>query len=126
MRGHYLSTIKRIQKLAHEQCANFTEPNRCLLELDNELTCRFFRECRKPDDIRCRYFEESVLPAEPLLESRYWGSSASIQSDNCVRCKCPFVRKSNRQKYCTTCRDEVRRGQVREAVRAVRGEKWTR
>lgn len=115
-----MSITKQIQRMASGICANFTASDQCLIELDDKLTCRFFRDTSKPDDIRCRYFETSVLPAEPLLESRYWGGGQSVASDSCTRCKRPFVRKSNRQKYCTACRDVVRRGQVREAVRMTR------
>lgn len=58
----------QLRKLAKE-CSNFSGKDRCLLELDGELTCRFYRD--DAENARCKWFEQAVLVTDVTLEKRY-------------------------------------------------------
>jgi hypothetical protein len=97
----------QIQRLVRSSCANHSEAHvkdGCLIEPDGLLTCRYFRDNSK--GARCRYFETSVLPADCGLEARYYGN-ADKDSASCAMCRKPYVKTSNRQRYCTDCRDRA-------------------
>ncbi|MFD0675290.1 MULTISPECIES: cysteine-rich VLP protein [unclassified Paenibacillus] len=95
---------REIRKLASSSCANFADKDRCLIEPDGQLTCRYFRE--NAEEARCRYFESSVLPADTALEARYYGGSKR-NVIRCAMCHKEYVRTSNRQRYCIGCRERA-------------------
>jgi hypothetical protein len=99
-----MTILTEIQRLARDQCANFTSCDGCLIELDDNLTCRFFRP--NSEGARCRYFEISVLAADSALEAKYFGGTKK-NLDRCDMCRKEYIKASNRQRYCTACRDRA-------------------
>ncbi|WP_396135503.1 cysteine-rich VLP protein [Bacillus sp. 3255] len=99
-----ISILTETQRLARNQCANFTGSCSCLIETDDQLTCRFFRD--NAEGARCKYFETSVLPADSGLEAKYFGGTVKNR-DHCDMCRKDYVRTSNRQRYCVDCRDRA-------------------
>lgn len=102
-----MSTELEVRSLARSSCANHSNihiKDGCLVELDGNLTCRYFRD--NGEHARCRYFESSVLPSDTGLEARYFGGTKS-NLVRCAMCHKDYVRTSNRQRYCTDCRDRA-------------------
>lgn len=102
-----MSVLFEVRKQIKENCANYTEAygcTGCLIELDGSLVCRFFRD--NAGNARCRYYEESVLPADPALSERYFGGDKR-DMDRCDMCHRDYVKTSNRQRYCPSCRDRA-------------------
>lgn len=128
-----------ILAFAREQCANHLArgpwgiQDFCLLEPAPDFRCFFTKKgARLP---RCRYYEESVLPADPKLEALYWAErkaeaggyvlsdqarklvvDAAAVKATCARCGREFTPTSNRQRYCSVCSKEAKRESVRKAV----------
>jgi hypothetical protein len=104
----------RIKTLARNQCANFCGTNGCQLEPNGQPRCNFYREDKQArpfiesGSLRCLYFERAVLPTDPALSDAYFSADAG-PGDKCATCGLPFVRRSNRQRYCPTCAEARRR-----------------
>jgi hypothetical protein len=115
---------RKIQALVRDSCANYDGDGLCLLEgSDGCRVCRYFRSNDRERN-RCRYFETAVLPADPSLENEYRREldalssiAATTPTHRCARCNEPFVKRSNRAKFCDDCRAIVRRDQKREHAR---------
>ncbi|WP_226619746.1 hypothetical protein [Cytobacillus firmus] len=94
-----------LDRLAAESCAS-RAGNRCLLLPGN---CIYFAATGIG---RCGYFERSVLPADPSLQSRY-AAQFQLESDQnigtCASCGTSYEKRSNRQKYCGHCGESERR-----------------
>lgn len=118
--------LTEIQRHVRNHCANHTDQHAsdgCLLELDGCLTCRFFRDTA--EGARCRYFESSVLPADSALEVRYYGGGKE-NVRRCDMCRQEYVRTSNRQRYCSGCRDRAQTlARRKRDARYKRGKKAT-
>jgi len=105
-----------LQRLVESNCATYDSEGKCLLE-----TSPGCRQCPLFIDGdgfgRCPYFENAVLPADDRLKARYWQAfglafwSDAKGAKNCAVCGNLFEPKSNRQKYCANCGDEVKRRQ---------------
>lgn len=104
---------RRLQALARQSCAAFVGTNGCRYAPNGQPRCVWFRDDPQArpfieaGTMQCQYFEWYVLPANPALEARYWNREDN--STKCARCRQPFVKKSNRQKYCSSCRSEAER-----------------
>jgi|SRR5690625_3631661 len=115
-------TRNGIKRLARRQCASFTEGGRCLLEPNGQPYCNFYRtdEQAAPfiedGSMRCGYFEKSVLPADPELETKYWNRDTAA----CTECGAGYEKRSNRQRYCPACSAEKRRERARIGMRRIR------
>jgi hypothetical protein len=99
--------MNRLQQLAARKCANYDSSGKCLLNTSpGDNTCVHWCE-----GLRCQYFERGVLPEKSKLEREYWQARGVVYENAtfCERCKNPFERASNRQKYCADCAAEVRR-----------------
>ena len=114
---------KRIIALARRQCAGSDGCGGCRHEPNGQTRCNFERTDPQAlpfiesGDMRCAYFERSVLPADPELEARYF--NRNVNSTKCGRCHKPIVKRSNATKYCGECR-VVKRKQVDAARQRVR------
>lgn len=116
-----MSNLKTdIRKLIENECATYGGFGNCLLD----CVCPFFR-----DDVelpRCIYFENSVLPADEELKARYWNAFGYSEWGDgpgvklCESCRRQFQPRSNRQKYCKSCGEEVRRRQRNKQSRRYR------
>ncbi|QQK74217.1 hypothetical protein HUG15_00340 [Salicibibacter cibarius] len=81
----------------------------------------------QPTGNMCGYFMKYVAPGDPDLYAEYVQclpvghplklAEKTDDMPNCTECGRPFARKSNSQKYCTTCKYEVRRKQKAENER---------
>lgn len=105
-----MSLINGLKRHARTNCATFNTgtDSECL----RDMTCVHFQA----GGGRCSYFENCVLPSDESLMARYWNAlgSTDANADYCESCREPFEKKSNRQKYCAKCRENVRRDKQRE------------
>lgn len=67
----------------------------------------------------CRYFEQAVLPLDPVLEAALTGSSVE-NARICATCGKPIFAANNRAKYCGDCAGLMRRRRQREYMRKKR------
>lgn len=110
------------KKLIHNECANYLSglnhiQNYCCL-LDKP--CVFFNDIQ--ENVRCNYFEDSVLPLNPDLQFRYRKNRrlSTVQlMRTCKSCLQPFA-GNKRQKYCAKCIEARRREQSRLRMRIKR------
>ncbi len=130
--GHERGDSVTLKQLISEECANYYAKmgktnDYCCAEWTPDHRCVYFTANGFP---RCGYFERSVLPLEPGLESVYHAereSQAPLSAREkqkirvsvmpiCAMCGKPFKRSSNRQRYCPQCRKVARQKAVRESV----------
>lgn len=103
----------RIITFARSTCAGSDGKGGCRYEPNGQTRCSFERTDPQAlpfieaGDMRCFYFEKSVLPSDPALKARYFNEDANVTK--CASCDKPIVRESNRQKYCGTCGTEAAR-----------------
>jgi hypothetical protein len=116
-------THNGVLRLVKSHCANFVQGG-CIL---TDSQCGYF----KPNggNISCDYFEQAVLPNEPLLEQAYRTQHGITHNEdkpvkqnvgNCKTCGDLFVKGSNRALYCTHCKAVKERGQNRNYMRKAR------
>ena len=86
-------------------------------------TCVVEIQTDRIDSNTCPKFVKEVLPAEPLLESQYYGALSDTHpmkpkvvalgnKKNCARCNDEFIAKGNRAKYCEFCKKVAKREQT--------------
>jgi len=72
----------------------------------------------------CREFQEKVLPLDKELERLVRDGTGLMEDPKklqlCRECKEVFFSKSNRQIYCNSCAQEIRRRKDRERKRKKR------
>lgn len=118
--------MNEVRRLAKRQCANFHDDATCLDPTIASEKCLFFlADC---EGVRCRYFEQAVLPTDTVLQIAYFRErdGEEIEPENlgeCAKCGKSYRRHSNRQKYCSVCRVEVTREAARNRQRLQRGKK---
>ena len=108
------SLVDDIKQDVKSNCATYAGGGRCLLD----RSCPFLSKDVK-DGARCSYYENAVLPADDTLTLRYWSRFSKEATDKgsvkvCQSCNKVFTPKSNAEKYCGGCRDEVKRRQKSE------------
>lgn len=111
--------MDKFQRQVASKCANYDKNGLCILETDGDgcRSCPLFSELNK----RCIYYELSVLPENDKLETEYRQRLGVVfeNSSTCESCGQLYERRSNAQKYCTSCgdlkREERRRQQNRRA-----------
>ena len=69
----------------------------------------------------CKYFQNAVLPLDPVLEAALTGSGPAENARMCAACGKPIHAANNRAKYCGGCAGSVRRKRQREYMRKNRG-----
>lgn len=124
--------LRPIRKLVRSHCASFSAEsngscNVCHYGPDDQPRCSFFREdgqypeYLKKGLVRCRYFEQHVLPIDPAVELAYWGRHPEGEQGQmvreCCRCGTSFTKRSNRQQYCDQCQVIVSRERARDRQR---------
>jgi len=103
-----------IRKLVIAMCANFDSEYGCL-PLDSD--CYMFGKWWTGG--YCKYFQNAVLPLDPMLEASLLGRETPIQ-DICAICNKPFI-PDGKQSYCSpVCKAEGNRRKSRERMRKKR------
>lgn len=95
-----------IKRLCQE-CACIKPGNKCVFCPDEQPSCRYYRNGQLAE-LRCRYFETHVLPADRQLEEAYWQAvnnekDVRIANSACTRCGKTIRKRSNAHKYCEDC-----------------------
>jgi hypothetical protein len=116
-----MPTLTKCKKLAKEECCNYCyEDNSCLKY--NRL-CMFYCPFDGNDVLlRCLYFEQNVLPINPVLENQYHFERKlpgvrDLATCANLKCKKTFLPSSGHQKYCKECKKKVQRNQKRDWIR---------
>ena len=100
-----------IRKLVTDMCANYDKEYGCLpLDCD----CYMLGKCWT--GAYCKYFQNAVLPLDPVLEATLTGRAAP-ETDKCAVCAKAFRTTNNRAQYCKTCAKTRRRSRQREYQR---------
>ena|SRR5699024_6663737 len=101
---------REIQKQVASNCATYAGNGRCLLD----RPCPFFDS--EKEGARCGYYENSVLPSDDKLHSKYWARfglaywSEGTHSKPCNSCGNMFdASDSPKRQYCESCRDKQAR-----------------
>jgi predicted nucleic acid-binding Zn ribbon protein len=104
------STIK---KLVKELCANYNHEYGCLLLNGN---CYMMYGVGYTNTGMCKYFRESVLPTNPMLEAVLTGGSI-VETHHCIMCDGVFP-ANGKKVYCSdVCAAEKKKRQQREYIR---------
>lgn len=122
-----MTSLNKVKKLIKNECAGYYYENDYCCSKDG--TCVFFRETDKL--IKCKYFEEGVLPLDVDLEYEYRverkmnvGNKTSVKTNiKCNRCNLFFEANSNRQVYCEKCKKIINREKIKERVKKLRESK---
>lgn len=119
------SLLTRLNRYASTHCATHQDKDGCMITPHEKCVLTF--EADRPTANICPYFLKHVLPGNAQLFGEYIEyfpdghpmkpKKLSADSPHCEECGCPFKRKSNRQKYCGTCSDIVRRRKKAKAQR---------
>lgn len=112
--------FRAVKKMTRSACAN-NDNGYCLL-LDDGEPCQCVQAISY--SLCCRYFREAVLPANKELYAEITAEK-KLPLQHCVVCQKPFVKGSNRAKYCPDCAKKVRRRQKAEQERKRRLRKKT-
>lgn len=105
-----------IRSLVKRWCANYDKDIGCL-PLDCE--CYMLGKCWT--GVLCRYFQEAVLPLNPVLEATLTTQGPRPDFKICPVCGGP-VPPDRRQAYCSAaCAKKAHRRQQREYMRKKRG-----
>jgi methionyl-tRNA synthetase len=115
----------QIKNMIGKQCANYLNGH-CLFAIDDENKCTYERNYPHLGHRRCIYFEEAVLPADQVLEQRYWetitGDTTTNKQiiDQCDKCGKEIVKTHGKQKYCHTCAKQIDKDKARERMKRKR------
>ena len=121
--------LKSIKALARGECANYSYGN-CLLTDERCHLVNPNYESIHDGAMDCDYFMECLLPADwdlnDLVSYALWYDEEDEEEmppnmKRCEECGKPFVISNNRQKYCNTCQQIVRRRQIARRVQKCRG-----
>ena len=105
-----------IRRLVTNICANYDCQDKLCLPLD----CSCYMLNKWWTGSLCRYFQSSVLPAEPKLESALIGEDTSLRQKICPVCGKAYLPTTS-QAYCSdACRLAARRKSERERKRRER------
>lgn len=106
----------KIRRLVTGECANYDSTENLCLPLD----CSCYMLGKWWTGSYCRYFRESVLPLDPVLESAISEDGPPPDMRLCAVCGNPFL-PEGRQAYCSpACKDEGNRRKSRERMRKKR------
>lgn len=108
----------KVRQYIARNCATYDGNGLCLLRTDSTggRLCPFFA----PTGKTCNYAEQAVIPGDKTIEALYNAGKVGATGDLCERCKAPFERTSNRQKYCPDCAATVRSEQEAKRKREAR------
>ena len=128
--------LAKVKSLIKAECCNY-DPDYCgiysycfdpMYALDRR--CSYFEE----DSDSCEWFEEAVLPLNPVLAAAYeinfcipqYKPGMYEENTKILRCKmCPaaFVAANNRSVLCPTCNEKQQKEKSRSRSRAYREKK---
>lgn len=103
--------LRSVSSLIRHECCNWVD-GRCIL-LDDDCCPQMISL-----HICCRWFQDCVLPAQPLLEAEIFHDT---NLKKCVICGAKFIPGSPRGKYCPACSAAVRRKKNAAYKRKSRG-----
>lgn len=105
-----------IRKLVTGMCANYDNEYGCL-----PLDCECYMLGKWWTGAYCKYFQNAVLPLDPVLEATLTGREAP-ELDTCAVCGKAFVLQG-KQAYCSpTCASSARRKRQRGYMRKARAD----
>jgi Cysteine-rich VLP len=116
-------TLRDVRKCVEKYCANYAG-GVCIL---HESPCDYYG--KYGHSVSCDYFEQVVLPNEPLLQKAYEEAHGIINAEKeavkynvgkCAKCGEAFIKRSNRAKYCGACRAVKQREHNRNYMRKKR------
>ena len=122
--------LRCIRNLAKAECANY-QNKLCLL---TDEPCHIINphyDSVHDGAIDCDYFLECVLPADWDMNDLVWYAIWCDEDEPdevpdgmrlCEYCQQPFVPANNKQKYCHSCKDEVKRKQSASRMRKKRNQ----
>lgn len=92
-----------IKKLVTSLCANYDKEYGCLpLECDCYMLGKWWTGSF------CRYFEQSVLPTDPVLQASISREDEAPDTQPCAVCGKSFI-PNRKQRYCSdSCADKAR------------------
>ncbi|MGM0921107.1 MAG: hypothetical protein ACQEWW_07765 [Bacillota bacterium] len=93
------STLTELSNLAKSSCSNFIN-GKCM----GDRGCPLFNMTVQKG-LRCKYFEECVLPINKELQEKYsaevLGVERTLESKRCKHCKKTFKTGNYRLQYCS-------------------------
>ena len=101
-----------IRKLVTALCANYDGEYGCL-----PLDCPCYMLGKWWTGAYCRYFQNAVLPTDPVFEAALLGTATD---KTCAICKAPLYDTGNRAKYCGACAEATRLKRQRGYMRKKR------
>jgi len=105
-----------IRQLVVKMCANYCSHYKICLPLD----CECYMLGKWWTGAYCKYFQNAVLPTDPMLEAALLGQVVP-EARICTTCGHPIYAGSNRALYCDLCAKAARRKRQREYMRKRRG-----
>ncbi|MDW0110450.1 cysteine-rich VLP protein [Sporosarcina aquimarina] len=97
---------REVSSYVKKNCANYDRDGLCHFETDSTggRLCPLIYDLGK----KCKYAEQAVIPGDSTIEAIYNAGKVGATADMCERCRSPFERTNNRQKYCERCAAIVR------------------
>jgi len=106
-----------IRQLVVKSCANYCGHYGLCLPLDTGC----YMLTKYWTGAYCKYFQNAVLPLDPVLEAALTGSGSVENARMCAACGKPIYAANNRALYCGACAATARRRRQREYMRKKRG-----
>ena len=102
--------LAAVRRQVTELCANYDSQDKLCRPLD----CPCYMLHKWWTGSFCRYFQETVLPVDPALESAITGEDTSLKQKTCPVCGKAYLPTTS-QAYCSdSCRAFARRKSERE------------
>ena len=107
-----------IRRLVVGMCANYEPAYGCL-----PLDCPCYMLNKWWTGAYCKYFQNAVLPLDPVLEAQLTGKNATLSRKICPVCGAAFIPVTS-QAYCSqACQQAGNRRKSRERMRKKRQNK---
>lgn len=125
MTNKTIQSLVRLQCAYHDNLSNEVKNYCCTEETPDHQCIYYYNDADDYFIIRCKFFEECVLPLDKELEAVYWATIKAEETHQeltheeiqeikeqhsdtkpCLKCKGKFKPSSNRQKYCDKCKKE--------------------
>lgn len=107
---------RRVSHLIRKLCANYRDGLCLPLCYNDDVKCP---QIGMRSSL-CKYFKESILGNDPVLEAELLGHDHEAVKD-CPQCGSRFVPKSNRSEYCPKCAEMIRKERARKRKQKQRG-----
>lgn len=111
-----LQSFSSVMTLIKKQCCNYYQGNCLLLDDGDSHTCP---QRITPSHIICRYFLDSVLPADKTLQRSLISNTTAIML-TCALCGRKTERTGRNQKFCPACAKKKQRQRNAEYMSAKR------